>query len=90
MEVLPIEDGRYAVTVTEGDLTTHHEVDVPPECPAALEVEGTAGEVVAGESIGFLLDRFPLAELPDTIGVDELQDRYPEYPEELRRRVTAT
>lgn len=83
----PIDDQRFGVVVTEGDVTTHHEFDVEPEEFDDLLLGETPREEVVAETIDYLLDTFTVAELPKTLSLRALRKEYEEYDDELRERV---
>ena len=84
-------DHEYGVQVTEGDLTTSHRVTVPDDLlddwgmvdPGAEEEER-----VVRESFEFLLEREPATSIMDDFSLSVIPRYFPEYSEELPRRLS--
>lgn len=78
---------EYAVTVTEGDDTTHHRVLVSEDLIDDLALFGTDEKVIVHESIAFLLEHEKGDGIGDTVTLDQISDRYDDYIPELRARL---
>lgn len=86
--LMTIEDGRYSVDVTEGDVTTTHEVDISERLVDDLALDDVDAEDIVLESVAFLLDRETYAELPGRLDLEDIAGRYrEEYYRELRDRL---
>ncbi len=91
ISVRPMANHQYGVQVTEGDVTTSHKVTVPGELldgwgmvDAGIEDE----ERIVRESIAFLLEREPATSIMDEFDLTVIPRYFPEYSEELPRRLT--
>ncbi len=78
---------EYAVTVTEGALTTNHRVTVPADLPVDLGVPGVSEARLVTESFAFLLDKEPSTAIYEEFPLDVILDRFPDYAEEIRARL---
>jgi hypothetical protein len=78
--------GRYGVEVSEGDVTTDHEVTVPDGFLADLGMDGADPGEAVGRSFEFLLEREPSTSILREFSLNQISRYFPEYPEELRRR----
>ena len=77
-----------SVTVEEGGSSTRHTVEVPGASYAAL----TGGrdvpvETLLERSFEFLLEREPKESILGSFGIDVITRYFPEYPEEIRKRI---
>ena len=86
--------GRFGVQVTEGDLTTSHDVHVRPDIldelgPTAAEQDGDGAERVVREAFAFLLEREPATSILRSFSLDDVSRYFPEFLDELRTRLLA-
>ncbi len=89
IDVTPLGDGEYAVTVDDGRGTTRHRVTVSPE--TVTDLGGGAGaEDVVVASFGFLLEREPKESILGSFDLPIIGRYFPEYREEIRHRLGAT
>ena len=88
IDVTPMEPGRFVVQVREGDLTTNHRGAVPEAMLDDLGLPDVDHERVVRESIGFLLEREPASSIMKEFSLDVIPQFFPEYSEELSRRLT--
>jgi hypothetical protein len=79
--------GEFGVEVTEGTDVTGHRVRVPEEFLDDLLLGGVDPEVIVRESFTFLLEREPATSIMREFSLDDIARYFPEYPEELRRRL---
>jgi hypothetical protein len=86
VEVSPLGGGRFRVTVTDGETTTHR-VTVPPGMLTDLGGEDVTPEAVVRESFAFLLEREPNTSILEEFSLDVISRYFPEYPRELPRRL---
>jgi hypothetical protein len=87
--VTEIGTNRFGVEIDEGDLHTGHTVIVPDDFFDELGPYDIEPQRVVKESVAFLLDREVSAEIDDSFTLDDVADRYPEYFDELRARLSA-
>lgn len=89
MNIVAMGPERFGVQVTEGDLTTSHEVTVPAEVldEAGITVDG---ELVVRETFAFLLEREPATAILRTFSLPEVSRYFPEFFGELKTRLAAT
>lgn len=86
--VSPMAPGEFGVEVTEGTETTRHRVRVPEGFLDDLLLAGADPEVVVRESFEFLLEREPATSILREFSLEEIARFFPEYPNELRRRLS--
>lgn len=80
---MPHGPHSYAVTVTEGENTTNHVVDVP------AEMQGDDEERLVRESFLFLLEREPATSILPAFPLDTISRYFPDYLAEIRARLTS-
>lgn len=89
IEVAALDAGGYRVEVSESGSTTRHEVTVSPGTREDLGVdEGAEGRLVE-ESFRFLLEREPKESILASFELGVIGRYFPEYPDEIRRRMEA-
>ena len=81
--------GTFGVEIEEGDQRTGHVVTVPDGLVDDLRLVDVEPVRLVRESVGFLLDREPSTSIADELSLEEIPERYPEYYDELRARVSA-
>lgn len=64
-------------------------VTVPDAVVDDLDLVEVDRALLVRESVGFLLEREPSTSIGDTLSLDEIPGRYPDYYDELRARLTA-
>ena len=89
IRIQPLADHEYAVEVDEGTTHTRHRVIVPVDLLDDLGLVDVDEERVVRESIEFLLDREPATSIYDEFPLDTVASRFPEFPDELRARLSA-
>jgi hypothetical protein len=84
LEIKPLGDRRYEVTIRQAGPTTRHDVTVPPALAADLGLRHEDDEQLVRASFAFLLER----EGPDSIlrrfDLDVIARYFPEYQESIR------
>jgi hypothetical protein len=88
MRVIPMAPGEFGVEVTEGQEVTGHRVRVPEGFLDDLLLSEADQEAIVRESFEFLLEREPATSILREFSLDEISRYFPEYPDELRRRLT--
>jgi hypothetical protein len=78
----------FRVTVTDRGLSTVHEVTLPRHARHGLGLHGVPPVRIVDESLRFLLEREPPDRIDSRLLLPAIAGRYPEYPEEIRVRVT--
>ena len=84
----PMAPGEFGVEVTEGTDVTGHRIRVPEAFRDDLLLGEVDAEVVVRESFNFLLEREPATSILREFSLDDIAQYFPEYPEELQRRLT--
>ena len=88
MQVTPMAPGEFGVEVTEGTDTTGHKVLVPAGFLDDMLLADADQETIVRETIAFLLEREPATAILPEFSLLDVPRYFPEYPEELRRRMT--
>jgi hypothetical protein len=86
--VTPSADG-YHVVVDQGPGSTEHTVHVPEEYVERLRVADVDRVALVEASFAFLLEREPKESIMRTFDLPVIERYFPEYPDEIRRRMTA-
>lgn len=93
LHVVAMGPGRFGVQVTEGDVTTSHEVEVQADVLDELGLAGVDGptddvsERVVRETFAFLLEREPATSILRTFSLTDVSRYFPEFFEELQARL---
>jgi hypothetical protein len=85
--VTKLEPGIFGVQVEEGHQTTSHRVRLPDAFLDETGLSATAPEKLVEETFAFLLEREPATSILSEFGLDDVPRYFPEYLEEIRRRV---
>lgn len=85
IDVTRTDEGRFRVEVDDGSRSVH-EVSVSAE-EAERFGAGAAPERLVEESFRFLLEREPASSILRRFGLSVIADYFPEYPQEIRRRL---
>ena len=80
--------GQFGVQVREGDTTTSHQVTVPDELIEELGLPDVDQEELVEESFAFLLEREPATSILEEFPLTTISRYFPEYPDELRSRLS--
>lgn len=93
LHIVAMGPDRFGVQVTEGDVTTSHEVEVQSEIldelglAAAGEPSNGLSEQVVRETFAFLLEREPATSILRTFSLTDVSRYFPEFFDELRTRL---
>lgn len=87
IDVLALEPGAYAATVTEGENTTHHRVVLRPGFLDDLAIVDLDERALVTEILDYLLERQPAAALPHDIDPDAMSRHDDEMVYELQLRL---
>ena len=87
LTITELEPGTFAVEVEEGDETTSHRVRLEDDFLDDAGLDTVEREVVVRETFVFLLEREPATAIMAEFDLDTVAGFFPEYVEELRRRV---
>lgn len=80
---------KFGVQVTDGELTTTHDVRMPPSLMGdLLRLKWVDAEVVVRESFVFLLERQPASAIPPAFSLTDIWQSFPDYYDELHQRLT--
>jgi hypothetical protein len=86
--VTPMAPLEFGVEVSEGDAVTGHRVRVPEAFLDDLMLGDVELETIVRESFNFLLEREPHTAILREFSLDDIARFFPEYPEDLRRRLS--
>lgn len=78
---------EFRVEVRDQQRETAHHVTVPERLVDELGPGADELERLVRESFGFLLEREPASSILPRFSLDEISQYFPEYEEELRRRL---
>ncbi len=90
MAKIAIERGgqsSYRVTVDDGGRHTTHMVTVTSQDLDRYAPAGTTAERLLEASFEFLLEREPASSILSTFALPVIERYFPEYPQEIRRRI---
>lgn len=87
LSVTRLDDGNFGVEIRQGSETTNHRVHVPSGLVEDLGLDDVDEEHLVRESMAFLLEREPASSILPEFGLDIIPRYFPEYSEELVRRV---
>ncbi|MGH8986715.1 MAG: hypothetical protein ACRDY6_23025 [Acidimicrobiia bacterium] len=85
--ITELEPGTFDVQVEEGHETTSHRVRLEADFLDEAGLDAVEREVVVRETFEFLLEREPASAIMSEFGLDDVQRFFPDYVEELTRRV---
>jgi hypothetical protein len=88
MRVMPMAPGEFGVEVTEGNEVTGHKVRLPPAFLDDLLLTEVDEELIVRETIDFLLEREPATSILAEFSLDDVSRYFPEFPQELQRRLS--
>jgi hypothetical protein len=84
LEIRPLGDRRYEVTIRQAGLSTRHDVTVPPALTADLGLRSQDGERIVRASFAFLLEREGPESILRRFDLDVIPRYFPEYLESIR------
>ena len=87
IDITDMGERQFGVQVHEGDTTTSHRVTVPGDLIDNLMLADVDPAVVVKESFAFLLEREPATSIMRQFSLWDIGRFFPEYPDELRRRL---
>ena len=87
IQVTRLAAREFAVEVREGRRQTRHRVTVPERRGDGLNVRDEQLEELVRESFHFLLEREPATSILPVFSVSDIARYFPEYPEEIARRL---
>lgn len=79
---------EFEVGVRDAGHQTSHRVSVPESLIKELELPEDDLERVVRESFDFLLEREPASSIMSEFSLDVISRYFPEYPQELRQRLS--
>ncbi len=79
---------EFEVEVRDADHQRSHRVSVPESLIKELELPEDDLERVVRESFDFLLEREPASSIMSEFSLDVISRYFPEYPQELRQRLS--
>lgn len=82
-------DGAFHVRVDDGSGATEHTVRVPEDYVARLGLQDVDREKLVEESFRFLLEREPKESIMRTFDLPVIERYFGEYPDEIKRRLSA-
>jgi hypothetical protein len=88
MRVVPMAPNEYGVEVEEGDEITGHKIRLPETFLDDLLLTDVDQELIVRETIDFLLEREPATSILPEFSLEDVSRYFPEFPEELQRRLT--
>ena len=89
LSITRLEEGVFGVEVRQGSTTTNHRVCVPPSMVEEMGLGDVDQEQLVRESIAFLLEREPATSILPEFGLDIISRYFPDYSDEIIRRVQA-
>jgi len=88
IDITAMGERQFGVQVREGDTTTSHRVTVPGDLLDDLMLVDADPSLVVKESFAFLLEREPATSIQRQFSLWDIGRYFPEYPDELRRRLS--
>jgi hypothetical protein len=85
--ITSIEPDQFMVQLEDGGTTTSYRVHVPDQLVEDLGLAGVDREQIVRESFEFLLEREPPSSILGEFSLDVIPRYFPEYHDELRRRM---
>ena len=82
-------DGEFDVRVSDDGGSTEHRVRIPDDYIERLGLADVPARDLVEESFRFLLEREPKESIMRTFDLPVIERYFSEYPDEIRRRLTA-
>jgi hypothetical protein len=87
--ITPRENDTFEITITDsGTQRSAHRVTVPPDMLERYGA-GSSAEDLLRESFAFLLEREPPESILRSFTIDVIERYFPDYPQEIRKRLTS-
>lgn len=86
--IRPVAEREFEVELRDGDEQSSHRVTVPTALIEQLELGPDDNQRVVRESFHFLLEREAAASIMSSFSLDVIPRYFPEYHEELSRRLS--
>ena len=83
IDVTPAGNQLFQVDVKDADGDSRHEVTVPDDLLMKLDTDGLAMQDIVFASVQFLTSRQDRADLPPSIDLAEVADRYDDFTEQV-------
>ena len=88
MRVTPMAPGEFGVEVEEGHQVSGHRVRLTGQFLDDLLLTDVDQEAIVRETFDFLLEREPHTSILPEFSLDDVSRYFPEFPEELQRRLS--
>lgn len=85
--ISPLGPREFEVAIAQQGRQTTHRVSVPSRLASGFELDKADLESVVRASFDFLLEREPASSILPEFSLDLISSYFPEYPEELERRL---
>jgi hypothetical protein len=85
--ITALDPDSFGVQLEDGATTTSHRVHVPAGLVADLGLADVDRELIVRETFAFLLEREPPSSILGEFSLDVIPRYFPEYHDELRRRL---
>jgi hypothetical protein len=86
--ITELEPGTFGVQVEEGHETTSHRIRLEDDFLDDAGLDTFEREALVRETFEFLLEREPATAIMAEFGLDDVQRFFPDYVEELSRRLS--
>lgn len=87
IDIKPMGPHEFSVDVTEGTTTTSHRVTVPEDFLIDLGAPDADEERLVHESFSFLLEKEKSTTILPEFPLDEIQNYFADYMDEMRTRL---
>jgi len=87
-KVVSMAPGEFGVEIEEGHEVTGHKVRLSQGFLDDLLLTGVDEELIVRETFDFLLEREPATSILPEFSLEDVSRYFPEFPEELQRRLT--
>ncbi len=87
IHVLAMGPHEYAVTVSEGGVTTNHRVTVSERFVDDLGIWELDEERLVTETFAYLLERVPASAIPHDVDLESVADERDDYIPEIKTRL---
>ncbi len=87
IHVLPMGPHEYAVTVSEGMVTTNHRVTISERFLDDLGIWELDEKRLVEETFAYLLERVPASAIQNDVDLDSVADEHDDYIPEVKTRL---